>query len=56
MQRYTVKYRTVRSALHGTIYPRVPRYFGFAIEFALILLVFALGAVHISRLKTRRKR
>ena len=37
MQQYSVKYWTVRSALHGTIRPYGPRVFGFAIHFALML-------------------
>jgi len=57
MQRYTVKSRTVRSALHGTIYPRVPRDFGFAIEFVLILFpYFPHYKVHLKAFNLLKKR
>jgi len=37
MQRYSVKYGTVRSAMHETIHPYGLWIFGFAIHFALML-------------------
>uniref|UniRef100_A0A1A8QD65 Uncharacterized protein n=2 Tax=Nothobranchius pienaari TaxID=704102 RepID=A0A1A8QD65_9TELE len=48
MQRYAVKYRTVRYALHGTIRPPVPRDFGTPIDFAL-LSYFMLGTMRVCR-------
>uniref|UniRef100_A0A1A8S0X4 Uncharacterized protein n=1 Tax=Nothobranchius rachovii TaxID=451742 RepID=A0A1A8S0X4_9TELE len=48
MQRYAVKYRTVRYALHGTIRPPVPRDFGTPIDFAL-LFYFMLGTMRVCR-------